>query len=157
VSDRARALSVEIAAHVGLVGLLAVELFDLGDRVVVNELAARPHNSGHLTIEACVTSQFEQHLRAVLGLPLGDARAVAPHASMVNLVGPPDGSEPAERLASALAVPGARVHLYGKAPRPGRKLGHVTAVGPEGDRVRATAWAAAAALAGRVEQGVDQP
>ena len=97
-------------------------------KLLVNELAPRPHNSGHLTIDACVTSQFEQQLRAVCGLPLGDTRRHQP-AAMANLLGdlwdlgPPN-------WAAALAIPGVKLHLYGKAePRPGRKMGHLTALG----------------------------
>jgi 5-(carboxyamino)imidazole ribonucleotide synthase len=103
------------------VGVLAVELFEVGGRLLANEFAPRVHNSGHWTIDGAVTSQFENHLRAILGLPLGETRALGSSA-MVNLVG---SLPPLERL---LAVPGAHVHLYGKEPRPGRKLGHVTLV-----------------------------
>ncbi|HET9898394.1 MAG TPA: 5-(carboxyamino)imidazole ribonucleotide synthase [Streptosporangiaceae bacterium] len=103
----------------GYVGVLAIELFDVGGQLLVNEMAPRVHNSGHLTIEGAVTSQFENHVRAVLGLPLGDTR-IRGAASMVNLIGdlPP--------VSEVLAIPGAHLHLYGKSPRPGRKLGHVT-------------------------------
>ncbi len=104
------------------VGVLALELFDAGGAVLANELAPRVHNSGHWTIEGAVASQFENHVRAVVGLPLGSTALVAP-AAMVNLIG--GVPDPAELL----ALPGAHVHLYGKAPRPGRKLGHVTLVG----------------------------
>jgi len=102
------------------VGVLALELFDTGGSLLANEFAPRVHNTGHWTIEGSATSQFENHLRAVLGLPLGptDSRP----SFMVNLIG---SAPPVERL---LAIPGAHVHLYGKAPRPGRKLGHVTLV-----------------------------
>ena len=103
----------------GYVGILAIELFEVGDRLLANEMAPRVHNSGHWTIEGAETSQFENHLRAVTGLPLG---GTAPRgvSAMLNLIGAlPDP-------AALLAVPGAHLHLYGKAPRPGRKLGHVT-------------------------------
>jgi len=103
------------------VGVLAVELFEVGGRLLANEFAPRVHNTGHWTIEGAETSQFENHLRAILGLPLG-AIGARGSAVMVNLVG---GVPPLERL---LRVPGAHVHLYGKEPRPGRKLGHVTLV-----------------------------
>jgi len=105
------------------VGVLAVELFDTAEGLVVNELAPRVHNSGHWTIEGAQTSQFEQHVRAVLGWPLGST-APTGHSAMVNLLGtvPP--------VEAVLAVPGAHLHLYGKAERPGRKLGHVTLVAP---------------------------
>jgi 5-(carboxyamino)imidazole ribonucleotide synthase len=123
VEDLAR----NLADHVGLEGLMAVELFlDRDDRLLVNELAMRTHNTGHLHTEASTTSQFEQHLRAVLDLPLGLTTPIAAAAAMVNVVGPDDGSDPASRLQDALRVPGASVHLYGKIARPGRKLGHVT-------------------------------
>jgi 5-(carboxyamino)imidazole ribonucleotide synthase len=105
--------------RLGYVGVLALELFDAGDVLLANEMAPRVHNSGHWTIEGAQTSQFENHLRAVLGLPLGSPEAIAPCA-MVNLV----GTLPETR--AVLAVPGAHLHLYGKTPRPGRKLGHVT-------------------------------
>jgi 5-(carboxyamino)imidazole ribonucleotide synthase len=103
----------------GYVGVLAIELFQVGDRLLANEMAPRVHNSGHWTIEGAETSQFENHLRAVAGLPLG---GTAPRGAsvMLNLIGAlPD-------RAGILAIPGAHLHLYGKAPRPGRKLGHVT-------------------------------
>ncbi len=127
VAARAVELAGTLAERVGLEGLMAIELFLApGERLLVNELALRTHNTGHLHTEASDTSQFEQHLRAVLDLPLGTTTPRTPAAAMVNVVGPPDGSDPASRLADALAVPGACVHLYGKAARPGRKLGHVT-------------------------------
>jgi 5-(carboxyamino)imidazole ribonucleotide synthase len=103
----------------GYVGVLAIELFQVGDRLLANEMAPRVHNSGHWTIEGAETSQFENHLRAVAGLPLG---GTAPRgvSAMLNLIGVlPD-------TGAILAIPGAHLHLYGKAPRPGRKLGHVT-------------------------------
>jgi 5-(carboxyamino)imidazole ribonucleotide synthase len=145
---RATRMAVAIADGFDVAGVLAVELFLTGDRLLVNELALRPHNSGHLTIDACPASQFEQHLRALLDWPLGETGLLAPAAAMVNVLGPPDGSDPARRLTHALAVPGARVHLYAKAARPGRKLGHVTALGATADHALDRARAAAAALAG---------
>jgi 5-(carboxyamino)imidazole ribonucleotide synthase len=113
------------------VGLFAVELFVTTDgRVLINEVAPRPHNSGHLTIEAAETSQFEQHLRAILGLPLGSV-AMRGAAAMVNLIGTsPEGPTRYAGLAEVLAMPGVHLHLYGKGRcRPGRKMGHLTAVG----------------------------
>jgi 5-(carboxyamino)imidazole ribonucleotide synthase len=108
-----------VAERLGHVGVLTIELFVQGDTLLGNEMAPRVHNSGHWTIEGSETSQFENHLRAVCGLPLGPTGMVGV-AAMVNVIGEvPD-------LASMLAVDGAHVHLYGKAPRPGRKLGHVT-------------------------------
>ena len=128
LADRAQALAQRIAAALDLVGLLAVEMFVTRDRrLLVNELAPRPHNSGHWTIDACAVSQFEQLVRAVCGLPLGDRRTVR-RRGMDNLL----GSE-VERWPAILAEPGARLHLYGKgAIRPGRKLGHVTRLIPMG-------------------------
>ena len=147
VSRAARDLARELATGFGLVGVMAVELFLVGDQLVVNELAARPHNSAHHTIEAAVTSQFEQHLRAVLDWPLGMTRLRSPAAVMCNVVGAADGSDPHRLLPSALAVAGAHVHLYAKAPRPGRKLGHVTALGATLGEARAIANRAASLLA----------
>ena len=139
-------LAIELANGLGVTGLLAVELFVTPTGLFVNELALRPHNSGHLTIDACPTSQFEQHLRALLDWPLGDTQLLAPAAAMVNVLGPADGSDPTRRLARALAVPQARVHLYAKTPRPGRKLGHVTALGATPDEALDLARTAAAEL-----------
>jgi len=140
------------AAAVGVVGILALELFLVGEgdggRLVVNEIAARPHNSGHWTIEGAATSQFEQHLRAVLDWPLGSTDLRAPAVATINLLGPADGSDPRSRLRAALAVSGAHLHLYGKAARPGRKLGHATALGATAEEARGRAIAAAAALVG---------
>jgi 5-(carboxyamino)imidazole ribonucleotide synthase len=115
--------------ELGYVGVLALELFDVGGRLLANELAPRVHNSGHWTIEGSSTSQFENHLRAVLGLPLGSTESRP--AVLSNLIG---STPPPEAV---LAVPGAHLHLYGKAPRPGRKLGHVTLVEPTPERERA--------------------
>ncbi|MFA9272570.1 MAG: 5-(carboxyamino)imidazole ribonucleotide synthase [Baekduiaceae bacterium] len=148
LAARAHALALELAEAIELEGLLAVELFVAGDELLINELALRPHNSGHVTLDGCVTSQFEQHLRAVLGWPLGATRPVAPAAAMVNVLGPADGSDPGHRVARALAVEGAHVHLYGKAPRPGRKLGHVTALGADADAALDAARTAARILEG---------
>ncbi len=108
--------------RLGYVGVLALELFQVGGRLLANEIAPRVHNSGHWTIDGAATSQFENHVRAVAGLPLGGCAALGPCA-MVNLI----GETPA--AAAVLAVDGAHLHLYGKAPRPGRKLGHVTVTG----------------------------
>lgn len=148
IARRARELAVRIAAEIGATGILAVELFVTPDGLLVNELALRPHNSGHFTIEGCRTSQFEQHLRAVLDWPLGDPGLAAPAVATVNVIGPADGSDPRDRVAAALAVPGAHVHLYGKEARPGRKLGHVTVCGESVDAARRAARRAAALLHG---------
>lgn len=129
IQVKAERLAVAVARTIGSVGILAVELFVAGEHLIVNEIAARPHNSGHYTIEGCLTSQFEQHLRAILDWPLGSTKLVAPAVATVNLLGPLNGSDPATHLDEALAVHGAHLHLYGKQARPGRKLGHVTALG----------------------------
>jgi 5-(carboxyamino)imidazole ribonucleotide synthase len=142
----ARSLAVTIANAIDLVGTMAVELFATTGGLLLNELAVRTHNSGHLTIEACATSQFENHLRAILDLPLGATHLTVPAAAMVNLVGGPEGSDPLARLGPALAVPGARVHNYRKTARPGRKVGHITATAPTVAGARSTAAAAADAL-----------
>ena len=129
VASEARELACEVAVNLDLVGLLAVEMFLRSDgELIINELAPRPHNSGHWTIEGCVTSQFEQHLRAVCGLPLGTTASLRPTA-MVNLLGDVwSRGEP--DWAAALAEPECALHLYGKhEPRPGRKMGHLTALG----------------------------
>lgn len=128
-ADEAVRLAEEIAAGLGAVGLVTVEFFvTRSGELLVNEIAPRPHNSGHLTIEAAETSQFEQQLRAVCGLPLGSARLTTP-AAMANLLGELwSHGEP--RFAAALQVPGVRLHLYGKREaRVGRKMGHLTATG----------------------------
>ncbi len=149
VADRATGLATRIATELGVVGVLAVELFERPDgELLVNELAMRPHNSAHWTIEGARTSQFEQHLRAVLDWPLGETTPTAPAAAMANLLG---GTDPAVavRLPAVLRDdPGIRVHLYGKSPRPGRKLGHVTALGADPAEVRDRARRAVAVLRG---------
>ena len=117
----AESLATKLLDDLDYVGVLAVELFDVGGELLANEFAPRVHNTGHWTIDGAETSQFENHLRAILGLPLGSTAAQGV-AVMVNLVG---SLPPLEHL---LAVPGAHVHVYGKEPRPGRKLGHVTLV-----------------------------
>ncbi len=141
----ARDLATEIAAGLDVTGVLAVELFETTDgRLLVNELAMRPHNTGHWTIDGAVTSQFEQHLRAVLDLPLGDPSPLAPWSVMVNVLGGPAGETMPDRYPGALAAePGVKFHSYGKESRPGRKVGHVTAIGSDLDDVRERARAAA--------------
>ena len=116
-----------------MVGVLAVELFETADGLLVNELAMRPHNSAHWTIEGARTSQFEQHLRAVLDYPMGDTRLTAPAVVMANVLGGEAGGMSIdERLHHLFAEePGAKVHLYGKQVRPGRKIGHVTVLGDD--------------------------
>ncbi|WP_033441009.1 5-(carboxyamino)imidazole ribonucleotide synthase [Saccharothrix sp. NRRL B-16314] len=144
--EEAQELALKIAGALGVVGLLAVELFDTAHGLVVNELAMRPHNSGHWTIEGARTSQFEQHLRAVLDYPLGATDLAAPAVVMANVLGAADVPEmgPDERLHHLFArFPDAHVHLYGKAERPGRKIGHVTLLGERMDDVRQRARLAA--------------
>ena len=146
LSDVARSMATEIAEGLGVTGMLAVELFETTDeRLLVNELAMRPHNSGHWTQDGSLTSQFEQHLRAVLDLPLGLTEPHEPWTVMVNILGGPVDGGLAERVPTAMdAHPGAKIHLYGKAPRAGRKVGHVNVSGDELDEVAYEARAAAA-------------
>jgi 5-(carboxyamino)imidazole ribonucleotide synthase len=151
-ADEAQQLALSIAAELGVTGVLAVELFETTDgRLLVNELAMRPHNSAHWTIEGARTSQFEQHLRAVLDYPLGATTMTAPVVVMANLLGGPDDVRPKgidERMHHCMARwPDVKIHLYGKGFRPGRKVGHVTALGNEVAEVRARARAAAHYLA----------
>lgn len=146
---RAEQIAVSVAEALNHVGVMAVELFELPDgRLLLNEVAPRTHNSGHYTYGACATSQFEQHVRAVCGLPLGDPRALT-GAVMVNLIGDlwSKGSPPWEHV---LAYPEARLHLYGKAaPAPGRKMGHVVLLDDDTDRALGTAEALIAQLTPR--------
>lgn len=146
VEKSAAALARRIAEKMELVGLLAVEMFLQRDgTLLVNELAPRPHNSGHWTIEGCATSQFEQHVRAVCGLPLGSTQILQPSA-MANLLGDLwEGGEP--NWPAALAVEGVRLHLYGKhRPRPRRKMGHLTALASTSEAAIAAATKARDAL-----------
>ncbi len=150
VATEARRIAETLVRGLDVVGLLAVEMFVTGDdRVLVNELAPRPHNSGHYTIEACPVSQFEQQLRAVCGLPLGSTELLRP-AAMVNLMGEDAGTGLGRPgAAEALGVPAAALHLYGKAEaRPGRKMGHVTALGDDADQALERALRAWGALTG---------
>ena len=146
LAARAKALAVDVASRLGIVGLLGVELFAVGDRLLVNELAPRPHNSGHQTLDAHATSQFEQHIRAVCGLELGDPSLRRP-AAMLNLLGDlwKGGREPDWSLVTR--DPSARLHLYGKGrPAPGRKMGHVTVLADTVEAALARARAMDAAL-----------
>jgi 5-(carboxyamino)imidazole ribonucleotide synthase len=144
---RATAIAGAIAERIDASGMLAVELF-LTDRgeLLVNELAARPHNSGHATIDASETSQFENHLRAVLDWPLGATTSVAPAAATVNLLGPERPVDLSRTVPLALEDPTVHVHLYGKSFSPGRKVGHVTALGDDPDTALAAARTAARIL-----------
>jgi 5-(carboxyamino)imidazole ribonucleotide synthase len=157
VTARAAELGARVASIADTVGVMAVELFWSRGRLLVNEVATRPHNSGHWTMEGAVTSQFENHVRAVLDLPLGSPALQHPHVASVNVFGGPDGEDPTALLARGLAVEGAHVHLYGKEARPGRKLGHVTVCGSDAESTRARAWAAALALGTEVPDGVELP
>ncbi|MEX1022162.1 MAG: 5-(carboxyamino)imidazole ribonucleotide synthase, partial [Dehalococcoidia bacterium] len=152
VAAEARAIGERIAELTDAAGIIATELFLAEDgRLLVNEVATRPHNSGHFSIEGCATSQFENHLRGVLDWPLGPTDLRAPSVVMANLLGR-DSEILAPRLASMLAAePGAHPHLYGKEVRPGRKVGHVTVLGDDAAQTRARALRAAAMLTGRTE------
>jgi 5-(carboxyamino)imidazole ribonucleotide synthase len=143
LAAEARDVAARVATTVGSVGVLSVELFVVDGHVMLNELAARPHNGGHPTIEGAVTSQFENHLRAVADLPLGST-AVREPTVMVNVVG--EDLDPREQLTAALEIDDVAIHLYGKAYRRDRKLGHVTAVGPDLDHARVRATRAADVL-----------
>jgi 5-(carboxyamino)imidazole ribonucleotide synthase len=136
---RAEQIAVTVAEALGHIGVIAVEMFELADgRLLVNEIAPRTHNSGHYTYGACATSQFEQHVRAVCGLPLGDARALS-GAVMVNLIGDL-WQRGAPAWGAVFARPEARLHLYGKdTPAPGRKMGHVLLLDDDTDRALTTA------------------
>jgi 5-(carboxyamino)imidazole ribonucleotide synthase len=148
LAESAIALARDVVAAIGAAGIVAVEMFVTTDGdLLINEFATRPHNSGHATIEGAVTSQFHNHLRAVLDWPLGSTRLVAPAVAMVNLLG--RGHDLAmANLPLALEVEGASVHLYGKEERLGRKIGHVTAMGDSPDQALTTARRAAAMLGG---------
>jgi len=149
VEQSARSLACVIAEKLDLVGLLAVEMFLLPDSaLIVNELAPRPHNSGHYSFDACVTSQFEQQLRAICGLPLGSTELLRP-AAMANLLGDLWKHGEPDWLAAA-AFPSVKIHLYGKTgPRPGRKLGHLTALANDTESAAAMVRDARASLIGK--------
>jgi 5-(carboxyamino)imidazole ribonucleotide synthase len=157
VLEAASSLGQKVAEIAGGVGVMAVELFWSGGRLLVNEVATRPHNSGHWTMEGAVTSQFENHVRGVLDLPLGATGPQHAQVASVNIFGGSDGEDPARLLARGLAVEGAHVHLYGKGARPGRKLGHVTVCGDDPESVRSRAWSAAVALGTPVPAGTVLP
>jgi 5-(carboxyamino)imidazole ribonucleotide synthase len=146
-AEQAQELALRIAADLGVTGVLAVEFFETADGLLVNELAMRPHNSAHWTIEGARTSQFEQHLRAVLDYPLGATTPTAPVVVMANLLGGPDDVVPKgidERVHHCMARwPDVKIHIYGKQWRPGRKVGHVTALGDDLASVRQRAADAA--------------
>jgi 5-(carboxyamino)imidazole ribonucleotide synthase len=150
---QAQELSLRIAEELGVTGLLAVEMFETAGGLLVNELAMRPHNTGHWTIEGARTSQFEQHLRAVLDLPLGDPGMAAPAAVMANVLGGDDPDVYDRYIHVMAADPAVRVHMYGKQVRPGRKIGHVTAVGEDPEDLAGRARRAASYLRWGKEDG----
>lgn len=146
--QRTADIAAAVAEGIGVTGVLAVEMFEARDgRILINELAMRPHNSGHFSIEGSVTSQFEQHLRAVLDLPLGSTAPRAAHSVMVNLLGVDDSNNFVQAYDKALAAhPEAKIHTYGKGARAGRKMGHVTVVSNDAAHALAEAKGAAAVL-----------
>jgi 5-(carboxyamino)imidazole ribonucleotide synthase len=146
--DRTVDIAKQVSEGLGVTGVLAVEMFEARDgRIVINELAMRPHNSGHFSIEGSVTSQFEQHLRAVLDLPLGSVEPRAAHSVMVNLLGVDDKNDFVQAYGQALEKhPAAKVHTYGKEPRAGRKMGHVTVASESAEHALTEARGAAAVL-----------
>lgn len=141
LQKRAQEIAVACVEAVGGVGMFGVEMFlTLQDEILFNEIAPRPHNSGHYTIEACHTSQFENTVRAVTNMPLGSAELKVPAAAMINLLGERSGSGIPDSVVDTLAVPGVALHLYGKKEvRTGRKMGHLTATGTTVDEAFATA------------------
>jgi 5-(carboxyamino)imidazole ribonucleotide synthase len=147
-AQRAEEIAEQIASLIDAVGIVAIEFFVTSRGLVVNEVALRPHNSGHWTIEGARTSQFANHLLAVAGRPLGDPSPVAANAVMVNIVGAERPSSPD----AASAVPGVFVHDYGKSWRPGRKLGHVTVLGDDAHATHVTAWRGAVAYGTRTRE-----
>ena len=148
----AQRIALEIAGALDVTGMLAVEMFDTGNEILVNELAMRPHNSGHWTIEGAVTSQFENHLRAVLDLPLGSPNVREPAAVMVNILGGDVGDLYSAYRHVFARDPGVKVHLYGKDVRPGRKVGHVTAVGSDPQSLLLRARHAADYFSGAIDE-----
>ncbi|MFB8240521.1 5-(carboxyamino)imidazole ribonucleotide synthase [Kitasatospora purpeofusca] len=153
LSDEAQQLALRIAGELDITGHLAVELFQTRDgRILVNELAMRPHNSGHWSQDGAVTSQFENHLRAVLDLPLGDPRPRAKWTVMVNVLGGDYPDMYHAFLHCMARDPGLRIHMYGKDVKPGRKVGHVNVFGDDLDDVRERARHAAAYLRGTITE-----
>lgn len=149
LESEVKGLAHSIADHLDVVGICAAEMFIHNGQPLVSEIAQRPHNSGHHTIEAATTSQFENHLRAVVDLPLGDPSLLVPAVGMANILGSSDSVAPMDLLAQATSLdPAAKVHLYGKTPRPGRKLGHVTVIDQEPEDALRRATAVANVLAG---------
>lgn len=151
-TDQQNALEIaqKISEELEVTGVMAVEMFQTVDgELLINELAMRPHNSGHFTIDSCVTSQFEQHLRAVLDLPLGLTDMNSEHAVMVNLLGVESGTDFLENYQATMhRFPEAKIHTYGKSPRVGRKMGHITVTGDDLETVKSRALLAAAVITG---------
>ena len=129
LSQQAQQIALSIAAEIKLVGVMAVEMFVKGNQLFINELAMRPHNSGHWTIDGAITSQFEQHLRAILDLPLGDTTMTAPYAVMGNVLGGEKQDMYRPYLHLLARTPKLKIHQYRKEVKPGRKIGHVTLLG----------------------------
>lgn len=151
-AERAQALALQIADEIKLVGVMAVEMFVKGDQLFINELALRPHNSGHWTIEGSVTSQFEQHLRAVLDLPLGDTTLTSKWAVMGNILGGSKSDMFRPYLHLMARTPALKFHYYRKEVRPGRKLGHVTITGTNLLELRQEVDHALAYLSGEIDE-----
>ena len=148
-------IALQIAQGIDLVGVMAVEIFVVGDHLIINELALRPHNSGHWSIEGAVTSQFEQHLRAVLDLPLGDTSLVAPFAVMGNVIGietQKDSNLYRPYLHLMARTPALKIHQYMKELRPGRKVGHVTLLGSDLLHLRSEVSHAVDYLSGAIDE-----
>jgi 5-(carboxyamino)imidazole ribonucleotide synthase len=148
----AQEIALRIAKELDVTGMLAVELFDTGSEILVNELAMRPHNSGHWSMDGSVTSQFENHLRAILDWPLGSPAATSPATVMVNLLGKDVGDLHTAFRHVMARDPGIKVHLYGKEVRPGRKIGHVNVSGDNIEDLLARAWHAADYLTGVIDE-----
>ncbi len=149
---QAQEIALQIAKKLDVTGMLAVELFDTGSQILVNELAMRPHNSGHWSMDGAVTSQFENHLRAILDWPLGSPAASAPFTVMVNLLGKDVGNLHGAFRHVMARDPAIKVHLYGKEVRPGRKIGHINISGDNMEDLLARAWHAADYLTGVIEE-----
>ncbi len=149
IAKEARDVSQQIADDLSAVGVISVELFLTAGGLVVNEIAARPHNAGHFTIEGCATSQFENHVRAILDYPLGPTDMIFESATTLNVIGERGCEDPANHIQDALAIEGAHIHLYGKMPAAGSKLGHVTALGQNHEQTDEVAARAEASLLGK--------
>ncbi len=152
LASAAASIALTIAQGISLVGVMAVELFRVGDRLIINELAMRPHNSGHWTIEGSITSQFEQHIRAVLDLPLGDTALTAPWAVMGNILGGEKTDMYRPYLHLMARTPALKFHHYRKEVRPGRKIGHVTLLGSDLVELRNEVHHALDYLSGAVDE-----